>query len=184
MKSVLNDFTIYLAGPIEYTKDSGVAWRKKIKQYCSDFKLGIDFLDPTDKPVFARHINDEKQKSNDLKNEGNWYELRSLMKEIVRTDLRMVDRSDAVIAYINVDIYMCGTMHEIVNASVQHKPIFLIVDGGKKRCPSWLFGLIDYQEMFDSVEECISYLHKIDTGLVKIDNRFPFIKREKLCQYS
>ena len=41
-------------------------------------------------------------------------------------DLRMVDTSDFIIAYCPTNIYSVGTVHEIVLASQQHKPVLFV----------------------------------------------------------
>ena len=57
-------------------------------------------------------------------------------------------------------------------ASLQKKPVLLIIEGGKEHAPGWLFGIFSHEEMFDSVEETIDYLEKIDKGVYIADDRW------------
>ena len=41
-------------------------------------------------------------------------------------DLRMVDTSDFMIAYCPTNIYSVGTPHEIIMATLQHKPVLFV----------------------------------------------------------
>ena len=41
-------------------------------------------------------------------------------------DLRMVDTSDFAIAYVPTNIYSVGTPHEIITATLQHKPVLFV----------------------------------------------------------
>ena len=64
-------------------------------------KMGLTILDPTDKPVSQcryNEIGDEKEHIHKLKKLRRWDELRTMAKEIVLVDLRMVEVSDFMIA--------------------------------------------------------------------------------------
>ena len=58
----LNNTRCYLAGPIDYAQDDGVAWRRDFTKRLARF--GVVPLDPTDKPTSPckyNEIGDEKQ---------------------------------------------------------------------------------------------------------------------------
>lgn len=176
--SNLKDITIYLAGPIDCAVDLGVGWRQEFKQRSTG--LDVDFLDPTQKP---KGLLSETKKEFDMceamRSDNKWQELADFVKKIIRVDLKLVDKSDVLVAYIDKNIYMCGTMHEIVVANQQKKPIMLIVNGGKPRCPGWLFGLVEPDNIFDSIESCINKLHIIDKcDKKKLDDKWVLAKRE------
>jgi len=42
----------------------------------------------------------------------------------------------------------------------------------KKDLPTWLVDLVNYDEMFESVEECVNHLEKMNSGKIAIDDRW------------
>ena len=46
--------------------------------------------------------------------------------ETLHIDLRMVDTSDFTISYVPTNIYSVGTPHEIIMATLQHKPVLFV----------------------------------------------------------
>lgn len=156
MCSQLKGSMCYLVGPIDFAKDKGVGYRQKIMKELKS--LGIIFLDPTAKmDGLTPDVGVEQEKIQQMKDEGRWEDLRVFMKKIVRSDLRCVDYSDFVIAYIDPNVHMCGSYHEIVCAVNQKKPVLAVIKGGKKRASSWLFGILRTDAMFDSIEELVEY---------------------------
>jgi hypothetical protein len=75
-------------------------------------------------------------------------------------------------------------------AESQHKPLFFICPGGLHRLPRWLFDVIDLRNdgsnVFESVEEVIDYLSKIDSGEIKITAEWVLIRQalEKIREES
>ena len=63
-----------------------------------------------------KEIEGEKIQMFELKNTGRYFELTQRMKEIVHMDLRMVDVSDFVIVYLDMDARPFGTIHELINS--------------------------------------------------------------------
>ena len=154
----------YLVGPIDFDKEKGVGYRQEIMKGLKDF--GIIFLDPTEKlDGLTPDVGVEQEKIAKLKEEGEWDELRTFMKKIVRSDLRCVDYSDFVIMYIDPDVHMCGSYHEMVCAVNQKKPVLAVVKGGRKRASSWLFGILRSDAIFDSIEELVDYFKHPDFEL-------------------
>jgi hypothetical protein len=59
------------------------------------------------------------------------------------------------------------------------KPIFLSVEGGKKKCPLWILGMIPHKYIYNSVEEIVDMIRKIDGEKVKVDSdRWRLLKPE------
>jgi len=175
---VLDKTLCYLVGPIDEDPDDGKVWRMKLKNKIIEKKIGIQFLDPTDKlGNLAGEIGDEKAYHKKLKREHRWEELSKFMHKVGRHDLRQVDISDFIIAKIDRNIHLCGTYDEVFTADRQHKPILMIIEGGKENAPSWLFAFYDYNLMFDSDDECIEYLIKINDGEINIDDRWVLIRK-------
>lgn len=161
----LNGMRVYLAGPIDHASDDGVGWRNTFKKFLK--KRGANALDPCDKPISYssyKEIGDEKQKMMELKKTGRFFELSEQMREIAHVDLRMTDVSDCVIVYINPAIPMFGTIHELINSLQQRKPTLVVVEGGKHNAPNWLFGIMDYNFMFDSFDDLKTFLTLVDVG--------------------
>ena len=175
----LDKTVTYLAGPIDFADDLGVGFRQDIINKCRDAGLGIKFLDPTNKlPGLSKDVGEEADKINGYKKTKNWTGLRKLMKKIVRCDLRQVDLSDFLIVYVDRDVHMCGTYHELIQADLQKKPVLVIVKGGKARASAWLFGLIKPEYMFDSVDECIEFLQKVNTDSIELDDRWVIFRKD------
>lgn len=159
----LRGLRVYLAGPIDHAKDDGIGWRDSLKPYLR--RRGMKPLDPCAKPIsYATYgeVGDEKEKMMELKKMGRYFELSEQMRAICHVDLRMTDVSDCVIVYINPKIPMCGTIHELVNSLQQRKPTLVVIEGGKKNAPNWLFGIMDFNFMFDSFDDLKDFLTLVD----------------------
>jgi len=176
--NVLDKTLCYLAGPIDEALDDGKAWRIDFKNKIEKKGIGILFLDPTNKlGDLAGEIGKEKEYHKMLKREHRWQEAHDYMHKVGRHDLRQVDMSDFMIAKVDVNIHMCGTYHEMVFADLEHKPVLMIIEGGKEKAPSWLFAFYDYKLMFDSDDECVEYLNQINEGKIDIDDRWVLIRK-------
>lgn len=164
MSEQLKGSMCYLIGPIDFSDDKGVGYRQQIMSQLKDF--GIIFLDPTEKlDGLTPDVGIEQEKIQRLKKEERWDELRAFMKKIVRSDLRCVDYSDFVIAYIDPDVHMCGSYHELVCAVNQKKPVLAVIKGGRKRASSWLFGILKPDAMFDSIDDLVEYFKHPELSL-------------------
>ncbi len=162
----LGNLRCYLAGPIDHAKDDGVGWRKDMTAWLQERNVKV--LDPCDKPikdVRYKEIEGEKIQMFELKNTGRYFELTQRMKEIVHMDLRMVDVSDFVIVYLDMDARPFGTIHELINSLNQRKPTLVVVEGGRRaNASNWLFGIMDYNFIFDNFEDLQVFLDQIDSG--------------------
>ena len=105
----------------------------------------------------------------ELKKSHRYLELSQRMKEIVHFDLRMVDVSDFVIVYVNTEIPTFGTIHELIISLNQRKPTLVVLEGGKANCPNWLFGIMDFNFIFEDFEELKQYLVQINQGNITAD---------------
>ena len=135
-------------------------------------KMGLTILDPTDKPVSQcryNEIGDEKEHINKLKKLKRWDELRTMAKEIVLVDLRMVEVSDFMIAYIDKDIHICGTYDEIFESLRRRKPTLIVHKGGKSQMSMWLRGKMNHNFVFDTFDELYAYLEALHDGTVEPD---------------
>ena len=169
-KGRLNNHRVYLAGPIDHASDDGVGWREELTPYLE--KMGLTILDPTNKPVSQcryNEIGDEKLHIQKLVNLKRWDELRTMAKEIVLVDLRMVEVSDFMIAYIDKDIHICGTYDEIFESLRRRKPTLIVHKGGKSQMSMWLRGKMNHNFVFDTFDELYAYLEALHDGTVEPD---------------
>ena len=174
------DFALaYLAGPIDNAADKGVEWRTYFRGKLVELGINLVVLDPTDKLSALRpDVGAEQDTIRKFREEQDWDGLSAFVRPIVRVDLRQIDYCDILVVYVDVDVHMCGTYDELRNAIDQKKPILAIIKGGKKRAPSWLFGILHHQYMFDTVDECIEYLDGVNKGEIELSDRYVLIRKQ------
>lgn len=156
----------YLIGPIEDVSDKDATdWRKEAAKKLQD--INVHVFDPTKKDMMSKlsEVGTEREYMNMLKVNGKWWEFYKRMSQIVHADLKCVDRSDFVIAYIPLDTKMCGSIHEIVVARQQKKKVFAFYDYGhnytecqKKNLNSWMLWLVGPDYIFKTLDDIIDYL--------------------------
>jgi len=174
-KNLLHGEIVYLSGPMEKAADHGKGWRKKLTEELK--KINIISIDPTCKPVSETgDFQEDTRTIKRLREEERWEELAQYVKTFRRADLRYTDLAGCIIAYIDPDIYTCGTFDEIFLAERQHKPRLAIVKGGIQRLPTWLFGVFNHWEVFSSIAECVEYLEKLNSGELPLDDRWVLIR--------
>lgn len=177
----LDNSIVYLSGPMEKSKDWGVGWREEFKSKSKD--LGIRILDPTDKPgdYVDEYIDDDgtlTHASTFYRLREDWESLRKLAKQFRRVDLRFCDISDFIVVYIDENVPTVGTWDEVITSERQQKPLLAIVNGGISRLPTWCFGIFELNCIFASVEECIEYLKGLDSGEIKLCDKWVLIRNE------
>ncbi len=151
----------YLAGNIDLCPNGGVEWRRSLIPWLT--LRDVTVFDPTNKPVGL--ISEDQENigyRQQLKKEKEYDELSRVMREISNIDLRMVDICDFLIAYINLNIYACGTIHEIALANSQKKPVLVVCKQGKSNVPDWLYGRLNHDEFFDDFHSLKDYLNQVD----------------------
>jgi hypothetical protein len=157
----LNGTTCYLSYPMESDWISS-EWVSKIKPELA--AMGVNIFDPGDKPSEFGTLNREQEIINRYVEEGNWNALSVVMKKINRIDLRMVDKSDFLIARVSNKVPMAGAIHEIINADLQKKPVLIYCPDGKSCVNKWLFGFLDHTLFFDEVSKIVEYLKYINAS--------------------
>ena len=132
---------VYLSGPMDFVasraaeKKSG--WRNRVSEFLQ--AMGVTVFDPWFKPdVRGLHeYGREDVKSGERIKERWTYAggkqaprrgrgARKQFWETLHIDLRMVDTSDFSISYCPTNIYSVGTPHEIIMATLQHKPVLFV----------------------------------------------------------
>lgn len=156
----------YLIGHMQYS--DGQSWRDKVKKEL--YATGIKFFDPYHKP-FLHDIPEDSQARERLLGMmaiGNYNRVAEWMKEIRSHDLRLCDICDFFIAHIQPEIASWGSAEEITTIIRQKKPLFLSVAGGKKNTPLWLMGMLPHKYIYDSVDDVIETIKRIDRKQIEL----------------
>lgn len=168
--TILKNSTCYLVGPIEYD-DNCADWRNNITKLLKT--INVKCFDPN-KDHFINQPTETQDDRNLLKSQRNrneWDAISKYMKRVISRDLRMVDLSTFVIGKIDSKVPTYGTIHEIVIASLQKKPILIYTDN-KKKFPLWLAGILNMDLVFESWDEIFDYLKKINSGAIYADPKY------------
>jgi hypothetical protein len=131
---------VYLAGPMDFVASREMerrhGWRGRLKAFLE--ALDVTVFDPWDKPAIRGLFEYGKEDDKTIRQREKWTfaqtaegsstraELAEYFWDTMHIDLRMVDISDFVIAYCPTNIYSVGTVHEIVVARSQHKPVLFV----------------------------------------------------------
>ena len=147
----------YLVGAMDRVPDGGVGWRQRITPALHN--MGVKILNPCNKPVYGVVENDDTREIiNRMKSTGRFEEIRKKYGNIRNADLRCVDKSDFVIAHIDMNVHMCGSYEEICTANQQKKPVLVWCEQGKAAAPNWLFFMLPHHYIFNSLESLLEYL--------------------------
>jgi len=138
---LLKGSRVYLSGPMDFVvsrvaeKQSG--WRNRVSQFLQT--MGTTVFDPWYKPDVRGlyEYGREDVKSGERIRQTWTYSAgkkgamarswcAAQFWETLHIDLRMVDTSDFTISYCPTNIYSVGTPHEIITATLQHKPVLFV----------------------------------------------------------
>jgi hypothetical protein len=167
----------YLVGHMQYA--DGQDWRERVELELAP--LNIRVFNPYKKPFVKDVDEDEESRSKmALAMERGWYnDVAKRMKQVRSYDLNLVDRSDFIIAHLLPDVASWGSAEEIVTAVRMKKPIFISMAGGKEKTPLWMMGMIPHHYIYDSIDEILDMLKKINSGDKDIDSdRWRLLKQE------
>lgn len=136
--NLLHDTRAYLSGPMDFVGSRVVekylGWRAILAPILR--ALSVTVLDPWNKPAVLGHA-DEYGAEGLLPSKAQYEidfwtnsETRARFEqdfwETVHIDLRMTDISDFVVTFVPTNIYSVGTVHEIITARNQLKPVLLV----------------------------------------------------------
>lgn len=174
--NLLKKTKCYSIGSME-NGDDNVSWRHALEMELQ--KMGVTCFNPYSHP-FIRQIDEGQQvKLQRLREKEDLNNLQERMKEIRRYDLSMVDKSDFIICKIDPLVPTYGTIDELVMAESLNRPVFICVEGGKRKAPLWLYSLCPHKYMYNSVDEIVQVLRGIDDGSIPTDS-----KRWRLLKYE
>jgi len=156
--------SVYLCGAMQGYNDNGAAWRDMLTPKLQEF--GIEVVDPTKTTANGvGEVDDDKKKFRELVQGEYWEDLKEEFWPIVRKDLRAVDKADFLICYYDPNIPTIGTIHELVNANWQKKPILLKYDiEHLNKFNPWMCCLIKTPYLHNSWESVLTHLASIDAG--------------------
>lgn len=168
--NILNKTYCYLGGNLENTNDA-LGWRALLTQKLEE--LGVICLDPT-RQMFRGQIAETEESRLELKQwreNGEIDKIQPFMKEVVRRDLRAIDISCFTIFRLEPTKPTWGTVHEIVVAVQQRKPVLILIDD-IKQFPLWFMGIINMDYVFTNINDLIDYLRKVNSGETPIDDKY------------
>lgn len=159
-----DDVLIYLCGPMDYAEDGGKGWREEVTTQLEDIGFNNkQVLNPCRKPISSagHKMSDEVKLFKGYRELEDWEGLERLVKKIMNIDLRMVDKSDIVICNLSADVRTTGTIHEIVQARQQHKPVYVIDTQGMQHVSGWMLGLVGRDRIHTSMESVVESIRRI-----------------------
>jgi hypothetical protein len=139
--NLLQGARVYLSGPMDFVASRAAekkfGWRNRVGEFLE--ATGVTVFDPWFKPdVRGMHEYGREDVKSGERIKDVWTyqsgrkgaEIRSWCArqfwETLHIDLRMVDTSDFTISYCPTNIYSVGTPHEIITATLQHKPVLFV----------------------------------------------------------
>lgn len=158
--------------------EEGTSWRDKTTKILNE--LGVVVFDPYKKPfvIDTEEGPDVRTRMAEQRASGDYSPVAERMRQIRSFDLNLVDRSDFIIAKISPSKASWGSAEEIVTAVRMKKPIFLTVDGGKKECPFWIFGMFPHEYIFNTIDDLLKHVSAIDAGTIPMDSRWKLLRKE------
>ena len=161
MISSFSKLRIYLPGPMEACRTTAPVWRNEIKPKLVLIGFNEEnIIDPVE-----RQPKGEYEAIDRARALRNWADVDKITKEIVCHDLRFVDDCNFLICHLFDDVITCGTWDEIFMASLQRKPVFIIMKDWQDKAPSWLFGRFGHSMMHDSIDDVVNRLRNIRDGM-------------------
>jgi hypothetical protein len=158
---------------------SGRDWREYVEQELTP--LNIKIFNPYKKP-FVKDVDEDDESRAKIARDmecGYYNDVAERMKQIRSYDLNLVDRSDFIIAHLLPEVASWGSAEEIVTAVRMKKPIFISMEGGKRKTPLWIMGKLPHHYIYDTIEEVVDMIKAIDSGTKEIDSdRWRLLKKE------
>lgn len=174
--NILKGTKTYLIGPMQYK--NGETWRDKATEELT--KLGVKVFNPYSHP-FINSIQEGNliSYSKQLIQDKKYDEVAKLWKITRIEDLAMCDYATFIIAYIDTNVHTTGTYEELFWSNRLKRPIFLICEQGKDKVPLWIWGTLPHKYFYNTLDEVLDTLNKINSGKIEIDSaRWKILKQE------
>jgi hypothetical protein len=138
--NLLRDARVYLSGPMDFVAsredEKKFGWRNRVSDFLLEF--GVTVFDPWFKPEILGVAEYGREDETTANVRDQWTFERGEAGAKARAtcadhfwpalhlDLRMVDVSDFVVAYVPTNVYSVGTPHEIIQCRQQRKPVLFV----------------------------------------------------------
>jgi len=140
---------VYLCGPIEYSKDHGVNWRKEATKIAESLGQAIEVLNPIE---FNRVLDEENA---EISKKKDWHDpnYRKYMGKIINRDMSSAQACDVTLVKWESDHVSAGTVSEMTGAFRAGKPVVVVKDKKLKisKIPGWALGCVT--EFHETLEE-------------------------------
>ena len=148
----------------------GQPWRNYVESQLKEMNIVV--LNPYNHPFInsSQEDNDVQFKLNSLLKEEKYDEVSKIMKKVRSEDLRCIDICDFIFCYIDPKYPTCGAWEELFTGNRAKKPIFFVSGDSKKTAPFWVFGTIPHKYIYNSIDDALNMLKKIDNGSIPIDS--------------
>jgi hypothetical protein len=138
--NLLRDARVYLSGPMDFVAsreaEKKFGWRNRVSEFLQE--LGVTVFDPWFKPEIqgVKEYGREDETTAKVRAQWNFEVSESGAKArascadhfwpALHMDLRMVDTSDFIVAYVPTNVYSVGTPHEIILCRSERKPVLFV----------------------------------------------------------
>ena len=174
MKNLLSNSIVYLCGAIDRCPNAGAVWRDMISPQLAC--MGVKVLNPLKKACsVGLESDDHRSVRQTWKEDGQYDRFASVMKTIGHVDLTMMYRSHFILAYLDLRVFACGTIDEIIKGAEAGKPVLIVCEQGKIHIPDWLWIYISHTCMFNNFDEALDYLDGINIGRIEAPSPWVFL---------
>jgi len=138
--NLLRNTRVYLSGPMDFVASREVekkfGWRNRVSEFLQE--LGVTVFDPWFKPEIQGVKEYGREDETTAKVRAQWSfdpsekgaNARAICADhfwpALHMDLRMVDTSDFIVAYVPTNVYSVGTPHEIILCRSERKPVLFV----------------------------------------------------------
>jgi hypothetical protein len=138
--NLLRNSRVYLSGPMDFVAsreaEKKFGWRNRVSEFLQGF--GVTVFDPWFKPEIEGVKEYGREDETTAKVRAQWSfdpsekgaNARASCADhfwpALHMDLRMVDTSDFIVAYVPTNVYSVGTPHEIVLCRSERKPVLFV----------------------------------------------------------
>lgn len=173
VNNFLSGSKVYTIGPIEHGNIKNAKnWREKLKKELAP--LNIQVLSPFDHVFknFPAESPDLLKQVDKARKKGEYKWIHETAKQVRNKDLAMIDISTFVVACLDKNVRTWGSIDELIRSAGQNKPVFLCIKGGYKNLPFWLAAYFKPEWVYNSLDDAISQIKKINDGLITVNNKY------------